>query len=196
MTLCGLFTALIAVGAFIQIPFPLVPFTLQTLFVVMAALLLGPQYASLSVGLYLLLGLSGLPVFTKGGGPAYILQPTFGYLLGFLAAVWLVGALGRKIAAKSGVTNGGAAGGALSPRSLVLRYWCAGMAGIAVVYATGMIYLVLIMRFYMNTPVGFAALFTVNFFLTAAGDLFKCFVAALLTVRLRPILAKTSGFWG
>ena len=46
---CGLFTALIAVGAFIKIPVPVVPFTLQYLFTMMAGLLLGPKLGALSV---------------------------------------------------------------------------------------------------------------------------------------------------
>jgi biotin transport system substrate-specific component len=185
MTLCSLFTALITVGAFIRIPFPIVPITLQTLFVVLAALLLGPRYSMISVGMYLFLGLAGLPIFTKGGGPGYILQPTFGYLIGFLAACQVIGILAKKLFPASGKTSGGLA---------ILRYWGVGMAGIAVIYAVGMVYLALVMKFYMNTPVGFLSLFTVNFLLTAGGDMFKCLVAALLVSRLLPILRKSSRF--
>ena len=65
---CGLFTALIAVGAFIKIPVPVVPFTLQYLFTMLAGLLLGARLGSLSVFAYMVLGLAGLPIFTEGGG--------------------------------------------------------------------------------------------------------------------------------
>ena len=54
---CGLFTALIAVGAFIKIPIPVVPFTLQYLFTMLAGLLLGSRRGSLSVIAYVILGL-------------------------------------------------------------------------------------------------------------------------------------------
>ena len=64
---CGLFTALIAVGAFIKIPVPVVPFTLQYLFTMMAGLLLGSKLGALSVTFYMLLGLAGLPIFSEGG---------------------------------------------------------------------------------------------------------------------------------
>lgn len=53
--------------------------------------LLGPRRGGLAVALYLALGLGGLPIFTNGGGFAYVGQPTFGYLAAFLPAVVLVG---------------------------------------------------------------------------------------------------------
>ena len=91
LILCSLFAALIAVGAFIKIPIPVVPFTLQVLFTTLAGLLLGPKLGAISVGIYLLIGLIGIPVFTQGGGPSYIFQPTFGYLIGFLIGTYFTG---------------------------------------------------------------------------------------------------------
>ena len=76
MTLCALFTVLTAVGAFIKIPIPVVPFTLQFLFTMMAGLLLGGRLGAASVGLYALLGLIGLPIFAEGGGFWYLLKPS------------------------------------------------------------------------------------------------------------------------
>ena len=90
LILCSLFAALIAVGAFIKIPIPVVPFTLQVLFTTLAGLLLGPKLGAISVGIYLLIGLIGIPVFTQGGGPSYIFQPTFGYLIGFLIGTYFI----------------------------------------------------------------------------------------------------------
>jgi len=194
MSLCSLFTALITVGAFIQIQFPVIPITLQTLFVVLAAFLLGPKYSAISVGLYLFLGLAGLPIFTKGGGPGYIFQPTFGYLLGFLAAVVVMGLLSKKISRIPGSLPG-QKGKSPSSFMRVLCYWGIGMIGIAVIYLVGMAYLALIMNLYMKTPIGFLSLFTINFLLTIIGDTFKCLVAALLAVRLLPILQKSTKFW-
>ena len=85
LTLLPLFTVLTAVGAFIKIPLGAVPVSLQTVFVLLSALLLGKK-AAISQGLYVLLGLLGLPIFTGGGGIGYVLTPTFGYLIGFIAA--------------------------------------------------------------------------------------------------------------
>ena len=65
---CSLFTALIAVGAFIKIPIPVVPFTLQFLFTTLAGLLLGSKMGAVSVIAYMVLVLVGLPIFSEGGG--------------------------------------------------------------------------------------------------------------------------------
>lgn len=60
MIMCALFTALIAVGAFIKVPVPVVPFTLQFLFTMLAGLIMGGRLGAISVGLYAVLGLVGL----------------------------------------------------------------------------------------------------------------------------------------
>lgn len=92
LTLLPLFTVLTAVGAFIKIPLGTVPVSMQTVFVLLSALLLGRK-AAISQGIYVLLGLLGLPIFTGGGGIGYIFTPTFGYLAGFILAAYVVGAL-------------------------------------------------------------------------------------------------------
>lgn len=65
LTYCSLFTALIAAGAFIKIPVPVVPFTLQFLFTTLAGLLLGAKRGFISVAAYMVLGLAGLPIFLR-----------------------------------------------------------------------------------------------------------------------------------
>lgn len=90
LSLMALFAALTAVGAFITIPVPPVPFSLQIFFAILAGALLGSRQGAMSIVIYLLLGLCGLPVFTKGAGLSYLLQPTFGYLLGFVPAAMAV----------------------------------------------------------------------------------------------------------
>ena len=94
---CALFTALIAVGAFIRVPVPVVPFTLQYLFTMLAGLLLGPRLGTIAVGTYVLLGLVGLPIFTQGGGFWYVFQPSFGYLLGFCVGTFVTGWLAQRL---------------------------------------------------------------------------------------------------
>ncbi|MDR2174098.1 MAG: biotin transporter BioY [Burkholderiales bacterium] len=81
----------LAVSAKLQFPFGPVPFTMQTFVVLVLGALLGKRLAAASVMLYLAEGLAGLPVFAAGGGIAYLASPTFGYLVGFLPAVILVG---------------------------------------------------------------------------------------------------------
>ena len=90
----SLMAALTAAGAYLAIPIGPVPIVLQNLFILLAGLLLGVRWGTASVMLYLLLGAVGLPVFAAGaGGPAHFLGPTGGYLLGYIPAVAIIGAI-------------------------------------------------------------------------------------------------------
>ena len=84
LVLTALFAALTAIGAFFKIPFALAAISLQFLFTAMAGILLGAGYGALSQGVYVLIGLVGVPIFALGGGFSYVLQPTFGFLLGLI----------------------------------------------------------------------------------------------------------------
>lgn len=88
----ALFGAGTAAGAYIMVPVPPVPITLQTLFLYLAGALLGARLALLSQVVYLLLGIIGLPVFAGGkAGLGVLFGPTGGYLIGFVAAAYVVG---------------------------------------------------------------------------------------------------------
>ncbi len=87
----SLFAALTAVGAFIKVPFYPVPFTLQFLFCAYAGMLLGARKGLYSQLLYVGIGLIGVPVFANGGGLSYVFQPTFGFLIGFIIAAFVMG---------------------------------------------------------------------------------------------------------
>ena len=93
---CSLFVALMVAGAYIKIPFPFMPLTFQTVFAVCAGLLLGWRKGIISMTVYALAGLVGLPVFTSGGGFHYVLMPSFGYILGFIASAGIAGALHKR----------------------------------------------------------------------------------------------------
>lgn len=67
MAYCAIFVVLIIVGAFIKIPIPVCPFTLQFFFTTMAGVILGPKRGAISVVIYTILGLVGLPIFAEGG---------------------------------------------------------------------------------------------------------------------------------
>ena len=94
MIYASLFGAMTAVGAFIMIPLPLVPITLQNFFLALAAALLGGPLGALSQIVYVALGLIGLPVFAGGkAGLGVLVGPTGGYLVGFIAGAYLIGFL-------------------------------------------------------------------------------------------------------
>jgi biotin transport system substrate-specific component len=137
LALVTLFAALTALGARVTIPLPFtpVPVTLQVLFPLLAGLLLGSKRGALSQVEYIAAGLAGLPVFAKGGsGLAYLLGPTGGYLLGFIAAAFLVGELAVKMRASTKGFD-------------TLRYSTQGatflvsLGGVAVIYLCGALWL-------------------------------------------------------
>lgn len=171
LILCALFTSLIAVGAFIRIPVPVVPFTLQFLFTTLAGMLLGGRCGAFSVGVYILLGLMGLPVFASGGGIGYILQPSFGYLIGFAAGAWVTGIIANKTAVPS-----------------AKRLFAACFLGLITVYLFGMAYYYIISNFYLGTGIGLWPLFLYCFILAVPGDIVLCIVSVLIGKRLIPIV--------
>ncbi len=94
MLLVVMASALIAIAAQIAIPLPFtpVPMTLQPLAVLVLGVVLGSTRGAAAAALYLLEGMSGLPVFAQGhGGTLWLIGPTAGYLYSYPAAAWLAG---------------------------------------------------------------------------------------------------------
>lgn len=173
MTFCALFTVLTAVGAFLKIPVPVVPFTLQFLFTMMAGLLLGGRLGAASVALYALLGLLGLPVFAEGGGFWYVLKPSFGYIIGFVIGSYVTGKMTEGL-----------------ERLTFGRVLAANFAGLAIVYGMGMVYYYIISNFVIDAPIGLWPLFLYCFLLAVPGDICLCFLAAGMAKRLKPVIAN------
>lgn len=102
--LISLFTAIIAACSLITLPFP-VPFTLQTLGVFSALLILGGRNGTIAIALYIAVGLTGIPVFSGfSAGIGHLMGATGGYVIGFLLtaiAYWLITAIfGNKTTVK------------------------------------------------------------------------------------------------
>jgi biotin transport system substrate-specific component len=173
LVLVALFAALTAIGAFIRIPMPVAPITLQTLFCILAGMLLGPWLGALSQIIYLILGLAGLPIFTAGGGPGYIFQPTFGYLVGLIAGAFVCGVTVQRVK---------------KPR--FVPFLMAALVSMFTVYLFGLPYLYLMMNFYLHKAISVGTAVLSGCVLFIPGDLLKCLVAALLAVKLRPALAQ------
>lgn len=131
MVLAALFAALTAIGAFIQVPLGFTSITLQVLFSCLAGVLLGAKWGAVSQIVYVALGLAGLPVFTQGGGPGYLVKPSMGFLFGLILLSWLVGRLTR------------------TDRS-PLRVVLACVAGDLAMYAVALPYMYLVLNLYMG----------------------------------------------
>jgi biotin transport system substrate-specific component len=93
LTITAMFTVFAVIGGKIVIPVFVVPFTLQVAVCLLTGMVLGFRRAIIAQGLYFFMGMIGLPVFSAGGGPGYIFQPSFGYLPGMVLAAGLVGFL-------------------------------------------------------------------------------------------------------
>lgn len=169
-------TALVIVGsglaallAQVAVPLPWtpVPLTGQTFAVVLLGALLGARRAVACIGLYLLEGALGLPVFALGtGGIARLLGPTGGYLWGFLPAAWLVGWLAEQGWDRCFVTTAAAM-----------------LAGNALIYALGLPWLALF--------VGWDTVLAAGLLPFIPGDLLKLCLASFLLPRVWRWLAHT-----
>ncbi|AOY59969.1 biotin transporter BioY [Desulfococcus multivorans] len=160
----SLFAALIAAGAFLAVPIGPVPIVLQNMFVLLAGLLLGPRWGLAGVGIYLLAGAIGLPVFAGGtGGIGRMLGPTGGYLLAYLPAVWIVGIVSRKA--------GGRVMGDVVAMSL----------GALVIYAMGVPYLKVV------TGMSWSRAAAVGMLPFLIGDVLKIAAAVPIARTLRPM---------
>lgn len=167
MALVPLCTALTAAGAFIKLPLWPVPITLQTFFAIFSGIILGPRYGALSQVVYIIMGLLGLPVFSGGGGLAYIMRPSFGYLVGFVAAPLVVGHF-------------------VKDRALTHKVvFVAALLGTLVIYCIGTPYLAVYMKYVMNKPEATSLAIKTGALVFIPGDLIKCLVLALVVPRIR-----------
>lgn len=177
ITICAMFAALIAIGAFIKIDIPLpmytMHFTFQWFFVLMAGFLLGAKLASLSVLVYLCIGLTGVPVFAAGGGPTYIFRPGFGFLLGFVLAAFLIGLLTEKLRAGK-----------------VRQMMIPAFVGMLAYYGVGAVYFYCIKNFYAATPMSFAVIVVDYCLITVIPDGILCVSAAVFSAKLRPAFMR------
>lgn len=161
ITMMGLMTSLIAMGAFIKIPFLIVPITLQTLFVFLSALILDKKQAFLSTLIYLIIGLIGVPIFAKGGGFNYIFEPSFGYLIGFLFSAYFISSMKNS-----------------------LNIYLTLAMGILIIYAFGLIYFVGIMYVLKGKIFPLTFLLFNLFLIFLPGDVFSALVANLLRKKI------------
>ena len=133
--------------------------------------MLGARYGGLSVALYVALGLCGLPIFTQGGGLSYVLNPTFGYLIGFIVEAYVVGWL----------TNGR---GTPSFKRLL----AAGFVGLAVAYLIGGVYCYFITNLVLGIHNSAWAIFLSGCVLVFPGNAVFNVVAAYAAKRIRPYI--------
>ena len=173
LTRIALFAALLALSAFIRIPAGPVPLTLQSTAALLCGYCLGPRQGAAAALLYTAVGLAGLPVFASGGGPAYLLSPTFGYILGFTFCAAVTGALAP-----------------LNRRGSAFSAYLIMLAGLAALYLPGLAWLYLMLRHLSGAPANIAAILQAGLFIPFAGDLVKTVPAAVIGPRIRGLLKE------
>lgn len=174
MILIGIFAALMVVGAKFSIPTPFgIPLTFQLFFAVYAGLLLGAKNALFSQLIYILLGLIGIPVFTMGGGPQYIFNPTFGYLIGFAVTAFVIGYF------MDGIKE------VYFGKILMIA-----VAGYVLTYVIGNVYFYLIKNIYLDAPISLGKIFIVMLPYMAK-DFVLLVLAAFTATLIIPILRKS-----
>ncbi len=165
--LASLMAALTAVGAYIHVPIGPVPIVLSTLFVLLSGLLLGSRWALISMGLYLLVGAIGIPVFAGGkGGVAHFFGPTGGYLFGYALSAWVTGFISER------------SHGSLAMDLLAISF------GSLVIYLLGVPWLKMVMN--MSWPKALM----VGMIPFLIGDTVKGAVALILARSARPMLKR------
>ena len=179
LSLVALFAALTGIGGFIRLPIPYVPLTLQTLMVMFSGLILGGRLGALSQLVYILVGLMGIPIFAHGGGPGYVLQPTFGYLLGFVCGAYIIGNITER--------------GESLKRSLL---FVALLAGTLAIFVSGVTVLFLNLNFFQQKVGSLFTAIKIGCLVVLPGDLIKIgvvlYLGPLLHQRLK--VSKAGNF--
>jgi biotin transport system substrate-specific component len=156
----------VAAMAQLSIPLQPVPVTGQTFAVLLVGMVLGSRRGALALAAYLAEGLAGLPVFAEAKfGLTTVLGPTGGYLVGFIAAAWLVGWLAERGFDRS-----------------LFKTFVAMLAGSLVIYAFGLSWL--------SIQVGFATALNFGLYPFIVGDILKAGLAALLLPTAWKLIGK------
>ena len=163
----ALFVALTAIGAFIKIPAAPAPITLQFLFTALAGILLGSKYGALSQLLYMLIGLFGVPIFTKGGGPNYIFEPSFGYIIGFIFAAYVIGKIVEREKSPS-----------------IKNIFFASLIGTIVIYIIGVPYLYVILKYVNGVNISLYRALNIGLIIFLPGDILKSIITGILGERI------------
>jgi len=175
MALAALFASLTAAGAYIKIPLPYIPLTMQCFFCLFSGILLGSKLGLISQVIYVLTGLVGIPIFTNGGGPQYIFQPTFGYIIGFAVGAYVTGKVFETLKKVS-----------------IKNILVSSLSGLACIYLLGLPYMYLIYNLYLDKAKSFQWVFYWGFLTCIGGDLLSSIILALTARRIIPVL-KSAG---
>lgn len=174
ITLVALLTSLTAMGAFISIPMVPIPITMQSIFVLLSGILLGPILGALSQILYLLIGLMGVPIFSGfSGGINHMFKPSFGFILGFILASFVSGKVFQYLEEKS-----------------IKNLFISSSLGSLIMYMIGLPYMYYILNVVMGKHFTLYQILYAGFLIFLPGDLLKIGIVSLVGRRLLHALER------
>lgn len=140
---------------------------------ILSGAVLGPFYGALSQIIYLITGLLGVPIFSMGGGPGYIFQPTFGYLLSFPIASYVIGYLiwGKHRFSQSDPPHFG-------------RIVFANTAGSLIIFMLGVAGLYLNAKFIVVKPLTFSQATWIGFIIFIPASILKIIISSIAVLKM------------
>ena len=158
-------TFLLAISSKVQLPFWPVPMTMQTFVIFLIGMTYGVRLSFVTVALYLFEGAAGLPVFASGGGIAYLIGPTAGYLYGMLFASVAISYLAN-----------------LGFSKTYFKATLSLVAGSIIIFSIGIIYL--------GSIIGYEKAIAAGLFPFIPSELFKIALAVSLIPTIHKIIKK------
>ena len=170
LTIMAISLAILIICSKISFNIGIISLTLQTFAVVIISLLLKWKKAAIVFIAYIVMGLIGIPVFSTGGGFQYVLLPSFGFIIGFLISSLFIG---------SNIGN-----------TKLLKI-IKSVIGLLILDLIGLIYMYFILKYYIESPnANFMYVIEVGFLPFIIKDLISTVLAALIAIRVEPIVAN------
>ncbi|MDN6195325.1 MAG: biotin transporter BioY [Atopostipes suicloacalis] len=174
LTRMALMLALLIVSAQLAIPIGPVAVTFQSLIVLIIGLSFPKKQAILTLVVYVLAGLIGLPVFAQAmGGPHSVFLPSFGFIFSFIPAVWLMAKLNE--------------GNSKSTKKI---YLFSILLGNSVIYLIGILYMSFILRVHLGNNFGLWKILSIGLFPFIPADIIKSILAIQIAKRLKKHIKK------
>lgn len=176
LTRVSLLLALLIISSQFSLPIGPVAISLQTLIVLIIGLTLTAKQAVLTTSLYLVVGLIGLPVFTQAmGGPYSVLLPSFGFILSFIPAAWIIAKVRT-----------------MKLRNEKSQYILAVFWGQLIIYLIGISYMAFILVFYLGNEMSLWRILSIGMLPFIPGDILKSVIAISIAKRLNTYLSYRS----
>ncbi|MEG0797641.1 MAG: biotin transporter BioY [Acidaminococcaceae bacterium] len=178
MMLAGIFAALMVISSYIVIPLGPVPHSMQPLVVLLSGILLGHKWGPISILVWILLGVLGLPVFNQGqAGAVMLVGPTGGFILGFVLCSWLAGILTEK-----------------HLEAGMFKTFCFLLVAMVGAYVVGLIGFKLSFQYFLQKPMTWerSAILTIAPFLPF--DIIKTAIATYVGIKVRKALINAGLF--